>query len=68
MRPAAARFAMPPDGQAVGRTASDPDTVLIAPVVEEQSIGSLPVALEAEQHLIDLGHRDQEPIELAREI
>ena len=62
MRPAAARFAMPPDGQAVGRTASGPDAVLIAPVVDEQSIGPLPVALEAEQHLVVLRKRDQEPI------
>jgi hypothetical protein len=62
MRPAAARFAMPPDGQAVDRTASGPDAVLIAPVVDEQSIGSLAVALEAEQHLVVLRKRDQEPI------
>src|SRR3954454_9729992 len=62
MRPAAARFAILPDGQAVGRTASGPDAVLIAPVVDEQSIGSLAAALEAEQHLVVLRHRDQEPI------
>ena len=54
MRPAAARFAMPPDGQAVGRTASGPDAVLIAPVVDEQ------LSLSRLNHWLPRGQADPE--------
>ena len=55
-------LAMPPDGQAVGRTASGPDAVLIAPVVDDNRQVPSRSRSKLNSTWSFCGKRDQEPI------